>query len=203
MSKLRSDKLWRTWERVSLHNCDVSCIVFGRLEKSREFNSSQTPKRFSLRGITFNQRTAVLDVQGCRYMVNCRNAFSTWKWLSMLDETVLLYSLLHLLTRKNFCPDSVPIFLSRYPAMPGRINLRKGKTSNTSPDGFPVRNSLLIFCRRAINSRSLVESRSPPKIDHSMFIEGRLKNPLLCLKEKQYYTFQQKEGSLQGDRQRR
>jgi len=43
---------------------DVSCHVFGRLEKSRELNSSRRPKRFSLRGITFNQWTAVLDAQG-------------------------------------------------------------------------------------------------------------------------------------------
>jgi hypothetical protein len=121
----------------------------------------------------------------------------------MMSQGVVLYSLLHLLTRKNFCPNSVPLFLSRYPARPGMINLRKGKTSNTSPDGFPVRNSLLIFCRRVINCPSLVESRSPPKTDHSMFMEGRLKNPLFCLKEKQCSTFPQKEGSLQGDRQRR
>jgi hypothetical protein len=62
---------------------------------------------------------------------------------------------------------------------------------------------LLIFCRRVINSPLLEESRSPPKIDHSMFMVGRLKNPLFCLKEKQCSTFQQKEDSLQGDRQRR
>jgi len=120
-----------------------------------------------------------------------------------MDQAVLLYSLLHLLTRMNFCTDSVPFFLSRYPARPGMINLRKGKTSNTSPDGFPVRNNLLIFCRRVINSPSLAGSRSPPKTDHSTFMVGRVKNPLFCLKEKQCCTFQQKKGSLQGDRQKR
>lgn len=107
-----------------------------------------------------------------------------------MDQAVLLYSLLHLLTRMNFCTDSVPAFLSRYPARPGMIYLRKGKTSNTSPEGFPVRNSLLIFCRRAIKSPSLAGIRSPPKTDHSMFMAGKVKNPLFCLKEKQC-TFQQ------------
>jgi hypothetical protein len=73
------------------------------------------------------------------------------------------------------------------------MNLRKGKTSKISPDGFPVRNSLVILCRRSLNSGSFWESRVPPKTDHNIFIAGRRKYPFFCFKEEQCFTYQQKE----------